>query len=564
MAGTKETPRQQLINIMYLVLLAMLALQVSASIMVKFESMWRNLEETVKHAHQRNSMVYEAIEQEATGKDATDKKREVFEKVKQFKEQSEGIHQYLQEVQDQMIQKGGGFVDPKAKNKLASPDNADAPANLMVVKKGGAEMKKKLDNYIATLNGYVDWINARRPKGKIEKKFESIALDGKNDPIAKHDKENRKKSFASLNFEHVPLVAALATISDKKAAITSMEAALYKEFNQEVSGAIIDITGFKTQVAVAPTLPSGVPTEAKVFLIPNTTQELDIKVGSRSAEITDGYGLYKFSPPVVEERKTITLPVNVNQRLADGSVEEYTDQIEYEAVPLDITAISSVIALYEGCRNPMTIKSSGLGATFNPSFSASNARIQTTSTPTDIAIIPKVFKDNVPMDKRKCTITARQKGEQNFEVGKKTFNVKPVPFPSIHLYPGRGGKIAISEKVCMPAKLPSLIVQIEPDQGFASALPNEATYVIGKGDVTAAKGIKGLGSFDISGARLRKASEAKYGKNAYLVNIPGGIAGSVDNNSRYIVSIEKVLRVASTGQKIPVPMRPVLKTACLK
>ena len=37
MAGGKETPRQKLINLMYLVLLAMLALQVSAAIIQKFQ-----------------------------------------------------------------------------------------------------------------------------------------------------------------------------------------------------------------------------------------------------------------------------------------------------------------------------------------------------------------------------------------------------------------------------------------------------------------------------------------------------------------------------------------------
>ena len=44
MAGTKETPRQKLIGVMYLILLALLALQVSSAVIFKFEQLNKNMD----------------------------------------------------------------------------------------------------------------------------------------------------------------------------------------------------------------------------------------------------------------------------------------------------------------------------------------------------------------------------------------------------------------------------------------------------------------------------------------------------------------------------------------
>ena len=61
MAGGKETPRQKLINLMYLVLLAMLALQVSSAIIQKFEFMNESLESNIDETNGRNQQLLSGI-----------------------------------------------------------------------------------------------------------------------------------------------------------------------------------------------------------------------------------------------------------------------------------------------------------------------------------------------------------------------------------------------------------------------------------------------------------------------------------------------------------------------
>jgi len=57
MAGGKESPRQKLIGLMYLVLLALLALQVSSAIMEKFRFLDDSLQYANSEAEENNIIV---------------------------------------------------------------------------------------------------------------------------------------------------------------------------------------------------------------------------------------------------------------------------------------------------------------------------------------------------------------------------------------------------------------------------------------------------------------------------------------------------------------------------
>ena len=61
MAGGKETPRQKMIGMMYLVLTALLALQVSSSVMYKFKFLEEKIETVVRETSGRNINVVNNI-----------------------------------------------------------------------------------------------------------------------------------------------------------------------------------------------------------------------------------------------------------------------------------------------------------------------------------------------------------------------------------------------------------------------------------------------------------------------------------------------------------------------
>ena len=69
MAGGNETPRQQMIGLMYLVLTAMLALQVSSSIIDKFLFIDSTLQHTRDEAKKTNDATEAALKKEYEAKD---------------------------------------------------------------------------------------------------------------------------------------------------------------------------------------------------------------------------------------------------------------------------------------------------------------------------------------------------------------------------------------------------------------------------------------------------------------------------------------------------------------
>ena len=71
MAGGKETPRQKMIGLMYLVLTAMLALNVSKQILQGFLSVNESLEKSKKNLSESNKRIKDAFEATVNGNPAS-------------------------------------------------------------------------------------------------------------------------------------------------------------------------------------------------------------------------------------------------------------------------------------------------------------------------------------------------------------------------------------------------------------------------------------------------------------------------------------------------------------
>ncbi|HRE96261.1 MAG TPA: gliding motility protein GldM, partial [Flavobacteriales bacterium] len=62
MAGGKETPRQKMIGMMYLVLTALLALNVSKEIVIAFITLNDKLDQSTMSIEYKNDMVYQNLD----------------------------------------------------------------------------------------------------------------------------------------------------------------------------------------------------------------------------------------------------------------------------------------------------------------------------------------------------------------------------------------------------------------------------------------------------------------------------------------------------------------------
>src|SRR5437868_7294267 len=108
MAGGKETPRQKMIGLMYLVLTAMLALNVSKSILNGYLSVNDSLEKTKKNISDNNERVTEAFRASLASNRAAEP---YFKEAQQAQKDIKEVYQYLDVTKGNMVRYVIGYED---------------------------------------------------------------------------------------------------------------------------------------------------------------------------------------------------------------------------------------------------------------------------------------------------------------------------------------------------------------------------------------------------------------------------------------------------------------------
>src|SRR6478735_9375468 len=279
MAGGKETPRQKLIGMMYLVLTALLALQVSSAIILKFKFLDDSLMAVNQKTNADNANVNKTIEQAVTkgGNRAADKK--VLDDATEVRAKTAEIIKYLDDTRDLLIKKAGGmengaYKDPSAEDKVA--------IEMIGANKGKGEAYKMKDK----LNSYSNFMQKYIPN------MRPLAIDAKDDPIASKDEHQKSKDFAELNFESTPLTAALAVIAQKESEILKYEADVLSSLAGKVGADIIKFDKiFAMARAESKTVAAGTKYKADMFIAASSNAITPtMTYGGRPIKVENGLG----------------------------------------------------------------------------------------------------------------------------------------------------------------------------------------------------------------------------------------------------------------------------------
>ncbi|MGB3588568.1 MAG: gliding motility protein GldM, partial [Tunicatimonas sp.] len=199
MAGGKETPRQKMIGMMYLVLTALLALQVSNTILDRFVFIDQSLDQSAESYKVKNSGTVDRIRGAVEEAGNREEDVAVLKKAQQVRAKTNDVVNQLNEYRSTFVENTGGTEE---NGTYVGGKNEDEIANLMIRQKQGDELKKVLNEY------------AQFVAKESNTAFEPLALDGRENPVFKDNPDQNKKSFAELNFQNTPMVAGLATLND--------------------------------------------------------------------------------------------------------------------------------------------------------------------------------------------------------------------------------------------------------------------------------------------------------------------------------------------------------------
>ena len=170
MAGGKETPRQKMIGMMYLVLTALLAMNVSKQILHGYVSVNESIEKSKKNLEENNKRITEAFKSTINGNKAA---QPYFDKAVEAQKEIAEDYKYLDEVKFKVIEETEKPENPKSADtmrlkfmeKTGSIDNYDMPTHVLIGAEANApvsgpltakELKDKLNGLHDKLIGMLD------------------------------------------------------------------------------------------------------------------------------------------------------------------------------------------------------------------------------------------------------------------------------------------------------------------------------------------------------------------------------------------------------------------------
>ena len=127
------SPRQKMINLMYVVLMAMLALNVSTEVLNGFSIVEESLNRTTANSSRENASIYDNFEQRMQKNPA--KVKAWFAKATEVKEMSDSLYNFAQELKVAIVREAdgedGNVYDIKHK------DNLEAASTVMLAPVNG-------------------------------------------------------------------------------------------------------------------------------------------------------------------------------------------------------------------------------------------------------------------------------------------------------------------------------------------------------------------------------------------------------------------------------------------
>ena len=140
-ANNPNSPRQKMINLMYLVFIAMMALNVSSEVLDGFELVEGSLRTSIDNTSTRNEIVTEELK--AYYQTNPEKVREWYEKGTKVKEASDSLYNYVQDLKVRIAQ----IADGKDADYKENPTSYQ-------IKKGIVTNKTKMSVKLARSGGF--------------------------------------------------------------------------------------------------------------------------------------------------------------------------------------------------------------------------------------------------------------------------------------------------------------------------------------------------------------------------------------------------------------------------
>ena len=472
MAAAKETPRQKMIGMMYLVLTALLALNVSADILDAFAIVNDGLEKTNASVESKIEDYYNIFEQQYSRQ--PEKAQIYWDKANEIRVKTDEIINYIEKEikvplvieteniteQELLASKDSkkslirnvDKINPENRrvfyefdlNNIGAKDKYDAATNYMINQGNATILKEKIQQYrtfvvstvedagIANYNKYVGLLT-------------DYDLNG--DKIIYTDNDGQELSWENKNFEHIILTAEIAILNKIVGEIQTTEydaiTALFKQIGssdfkfESVKARVIQKSDF---------IIKGQNYEAEIFIAAaDTSKAFDVKYFMG----TDDYNKAKGEPVKLNSKEgkvILSFPATTVgvQKYAgrieiprpDGTMAFYDFNESFQVAPPSVTvAPINMMVMYEELQNPISVSA--------PGFTSDEITINVEGGKyikgaTNGEYFVEVNKGAKLV---KVHVSAKDDNGKMVDMGYQEFRVKMVPDPVVKIGDITGGKV---------------------------------------------------------------------------------------------------------------------------
>ena len=449
MASGNISPRQKMINMMYLVLTALLALNVSKDILTAFQKVEGSLWTAVQSISSQNSLMYDEFEKAA--ENSPQKVGPWKDIAFDIKDKAEVLREHVSELKDRLIEKTGGYSD---EGDLIGLDNMEKVAHELLMKPNKATiLKQQIDAYRDYLLG-VEGVSENAELVKL-------INDKLNTDDVSISKSKSTINWQHATFENYPLIAVLTFLTQIQGDVVSAESQVVDFLRSNIGAEDLKFSTVIAQV-IAPKnyIMQGDSFKAMISIAAfDSTQTPDILVtdifhedgtpdfsdADTIAVAADGKGMYAVPTRVIGPQKRAARILLTTE----SGIKEYDRLFEYEvAKPMAVVSPTKMNVFYRGVPNPIEVSVPG----FSPD------QLQVSGTGVTLKKLKSGQYEATVRESAKqiAKITVKANGKS---IGKPIeFRIKRIPPPTASINGKREGTMSKGK--------------LSKAQGIAATLPN--------------------------------------------------------------------------------------------
>lgn len=415
------SPRQKMINLMYVVLMAMLAMNISNEVLDGFTIVEESLGRTTANATKQNAAIYGDFEEQMRAN--PQKVREWFEKATAVRQMSDSLYTLAQDLKLAIAREADG--DDADLNNIDRKDDLEAASHIMLAPGTGRgrELRRAIDHFRESILTLV----ADPHQRQIIASNLATTIKGRSNPL--------RKNWEEYMFENMPMAAAITLLSKLQSDVRYAEGEVLHTLVSNID--VKDIRVNKLSAFVIPnaqTVVRGDRFSAQIVMAAvDTTQQPQIYIGGR--QVTLPGGSYEITTTRTGD---FTLNGFITTRDAGGNAIRRDFEQKYTVVEPSATVSADLMnVLYAGYSNPISISVPGVPLN-KVTATMSGGTLQPVAAGHYIARPGAVGQDVT------ITVSSTQTGRAQ-QMGQYTFHVRKLPDPTAYIALGtdrfRGGPL---------------------------------------------------------------------------------------------------------------------------